>query len=293
MKKYYIIPILAAILLLPVASVSAVPSIDKVETQASSCGSNEDFTHTVIVEYGAMTTCPHCVTASNQLYNIYNSGDLDFYYVSLVWNEGNLNVRGRLGQLGVSSVPDVFFDGKYSHLIGAQSDEQPYRNKITQAGTREVPDIDINVEVSWKGGGTLKIVVTVINNEAEDYNGHLRTYIVEKESRWNDNSGNPFHYAVLDIPLDRDLSVRHDNPMPLGDTYTFTKTWFGSLRGFGDITKENILVIASVFDPDSDYAVQTASAEPTGTTSYYRPVNLLLLRLLERFPLLERLLNLL
>jgi hypothetical protein len=41
------------------------------------------------------------------------------------------------------------------------------------------------------------------------------------------------------------------------------KTWRGALYGFGDITQNNILVIASVFDPDSGYAVQTAAAEPT------------------------------
>jgi glutaredoxin len=233
--------------------------------------SQEDFTHTVMVEYGTMTTCPYCVIASSQLYSIYNSGDLDFYYVSLVYDKGNANVRDRLQELGVSSVPDVYFDGGYKRSLGAQSSEQAYRNAITQCGIRDVPDIVVDANVEWKGGGTLKITVTVQNNEPEEYNGHLRVYIVEKESRWNDNGGHPYHFGVLDIPIDRSLPVsqsqQQGQPSPLGGTYTFRKTWFGALYGFGDITKDNTMVIASVFDPDSNYAVQTDAAEPTGSGS--------------------------
>jgi len=30
------------------------------------------------------------------------------------------------------------------------------------------------------------------------YRGHLRIYIVEPESRWNMEDGNPYHYGFLD-----------------------------------------------------------------------------------------------
>jgi len=271
MKKYLIIGITILMMVTPLAAAS--PHITSaVKTSAKQMNvSPEDFTHTVMVEYGTMTTCPYCVTASGQLYSIYNSGDLDFYYVSLVWDKGNSNVRDRLTELGVSSVPDVYFDGGYRRLLGAQQDEQPYRNAITQCGERVVPNIGVDVNVQWKGSGTLKITVNVHNNEPTEYNGHLRVYIVEKESRWNDNGGNPYHFGVLDIPIDRSLSTtpqpqsqQQGQSSPLGGTtYTFIKTWLGALYGFGDITQNNILVIASVFDPDSGYAVQTAAAEPT------------------------------
>lgn len=272
MKKMIITGIIILILMAPLAAAS--PTVisglkNGIKQQVSV--SQENFTHTVITEYGTTTTCPYCVIASGQLYSIYNSGDLDFYYVSLVYDEGNINVRGRLQELGVTSIPDVYFDGGYKKLLGAQNDEQPYKNAITQCGERAVSDIDVGVNVEWKGGGTLKITVTVVNNEVEEYNGHLRVYVVEKESRWNDNGGNPYHFGVLDIPIDRSLSVSHsrqrDNPSPLGDTYTFKKTWFGAIYGFSDITKENTIVIAAIFDPDSDYAVQTAAAEPTTSGS--------------------------
>jgi hypothetical protein len=262
--KTYLLPIfIASLLLLPIAG--ALPSQEPIHITAQTPENlSQEFTHTVMVEYATLTTCPPCVIASGQLFSIYESGDLDFYYVSLVSDEGNQNVRKRLNELGVTSVPDVYFDGGYRRLLGQQGDEQPYRNAITQSGERDVPDIDVNVEVKWMGGGILKITGTVVNNEAEEFNGHLRVYITEKESRWNDNGGNPYHFGVLDIPVDSGLAVAAESYVrPIGDTYTFKKLWLGFLHGFSDITQENILVIASVFDQDTDYAVETAASEPT------------------------------
>jgi hypothetical protein len=159
---------------------------------------------------------------------------------------------------------------------------------------REITDIDIDVDVTWIGFGTLKIEITVVNNEPETYNGHLRTYIVEKESRWNDNSGNPYHYAALDIPIDNNLAIVGKSvPKPLGDTYTFTKTWFGGLQGFGDITKDNIVVIAAVFDIDTDYAVETAVGEPTANSKSHWLSNFPLFeKIISNFPIIQRLLGL-
>jgi len=289
MKKILLGSILVLMLVIPVANAIDVSTNNNAEKNISSM---QDFTHTVFVEYGSLTTCPPCVTASAQLFNIYNSGDLDFHYVTLVWDVANINVRGRLAALGVVAVPDVFFDGGFKRIGGGQANEFPYRNAITLSGEREVADIDIDLDVGWLGGGKLKIDVAVINNEVEEFNGRIRTYVAEKESRWNDYGGNPYHYAALDIPIDKSLAVVNTKYKPLGETYTFSKTWRGSIYGYGDITQENILVIVAVFDKDSDHVVQTAAAKPTGKFDNYRPINQILLRVLERFPMLERLLNL-
>lgn len=293
MKRYLYLLILATLVIGPIAGAVNLQSIDQIDSPSTMEFS--EFSHTVMVEYGTLTTCGPCVTASAQLYSIYESGDLDFYYVSLVWDEGNQNVRQRLIELGVSSVPDVFFDGGYRRLLGAQGDEQPYRDAITQSGERTVPDIDIEVDVAWVGGGILKITGTVVNNEEEEFNGHLRVYIVEPLSRWNDNGGNPYHFGVLDIPIDGNLAVAaQSQAQPLGDTYTFKKTWFGFIHGFSDITQDNILVIASVFDKDTNYAVETAAAEPTTTQGiiHERPL-FPLLRFIRNQELLSHILSLL
>ena len=256
--------------MMPLAGAANILHTTKHIIQSPTTLSTDDFTHTVIAEYVTTTSCGYCPTASGQLYSIYNSEDYEFYYVSLV-TDMNSKIYSRVAELGTTGVPDVHFDGGYRNLVGAQEDETPYRNAITACGERTVPDIDVDVSVEWKGGGTLKISVDVQNNEAEEYDGHLRVYIVEKESRWNDAQDNPYHFGALAIPIDKSLAVASQGqPKPLGDTYTFTKTWFGGLNGFGDITEDNIMVIAAVFDGETDQAVQTAAAEPTSSTEQFQ-----------------------
>ena len=294
MKKYLMVGIVAFIMIMPMIGASEEFSTERTEIIEPSA--TFESTHTVLIEYVGQTTCGYCPTASNQLSSIYAAGDLDFYYVSMILDV-NPRVYPRVQELGVTGTPDVYFDGGYRNIIGAQGDEQPYRNATTQSGEREVPDIDIDVDVQWIGGGTLKISVTVTNNEAEEYDGHLRVYIVEPEARWEYVGGGDIHYGVLDIPIDRSLAMPQGQIRPLGDTYTFSKTWFGFLYGFGDITQNNIMVIAAVFDKDTGHAVQTASVEPTVASGALfqfissRPM-MILFQLMREQGILSRLLNL-
>jgi hypothetical protein len=295
MRKYLVISSIVLILLLPFAGATTV-LYENEAVKDSFTYLEQSFNHSVMVEYASMTTCGPCITASSQLYSIYDSGDLDFNYVTLIWDVGNLNVRDRLKELEVSSVPDVYFDGGFKRLLGAQGSEAPYRTAITQCGEREVPDIDIDVNVKWIGLGMLKITITVTNNEVEKFNGKIRTYIVEKESRWNDYGGNPYHYAALDIPIDKSLNlVKNSQFGQLSDTYSFSKTWFGAIWGFEDITKENIMVIASIFDGDSNYAVQSASAEPASNSNNlnfeYSSLFQIFEKFISHFPLFEQIIN--
>ena len=285
MKKYLTLIMMVLFLIIPLVGASTALSVCESEKTPIK-NLTDNFTHTVFVEYATLTTCAPCVKASDQLYSIYNSGDLDFYYVSLVGDVGNDNIVGRLQHLKVFAYPDVLFDGGYKRIRGAQTNENPYRNAITESGERIVPDIDIDVDVTWVGGGTLTIIVTVTNNEASSFQGMIRMYVVEKESRWLDNSGKPYHYAAIDIPIDQLLSVPRSNAKPLGDTYTYEITWEGSLLGFGDITQENIIVFASVFEKKSDYVVETAAAEPTTKSNQQinqKLINTYLVNILEKF----------
>ena len=290
MRKIILVGIIFLMLAIPITSASEMLPDDKSVLSKNSQAINQDFTHNVMVEYGTLTTCPPCVTANAQLYSIYQSGDLDFNYVTLVWDRGNPRVRSRLQELSINNVPDVYFDGKYTNVLGGQTSEQVYRNAITQAGERSVPDIDISVDVDWVGGGVIKFSVVVNNNEPETYNGILRTYIVEKVSRWNDNGGNPYHFTVLDIPIDKSVNVVSKQVKPIGETYTFEKTWLGFIWGFGDIQKDNIMVVATVFDAETDQAVETAIGEPAAQSTT-QEIPLLVNGFLSRFPILKLILN--
>jgi len=297
MKKYIIIGIMAFIITMPIAGSSDIIPINDKKEISSMNFSTYNFSHTVIAEYVTTTDCPHCPTASNQLWSIYNSEDYDFYFVTLVGDKNLKNIKSRIIDLKVESVPDVYFDGRYIQKTGKQSNEQIYRNAIVQSGVRDVVDIDIDVTVTWEGNSKLTITINVQNNEEEEYAGHLRVYIVEPESRWKDANNNPYHFGVLAIPMDRSLAFSKGNARSLGYTYTFSKTWVGSRLGFGDITKDNIMVLAVVFDPDTDYAVQVAAAEPTTRTRNLfeyllsRPISYLLkfFRELRIFPYLLQL----
>lgn len=291
MKKIFILSVMAIIIVMPLSgAVNVTKNIENNANLIIENISNQDFTHTVIAEYASKSSCPNCPPASSQLYSIYNSHDYDFYYVTIVTDKitelpllAQSHLYKRLNELGVEYVPDVYFDGGYKHEQGAQPDETKYRTDIEQSGERAVPDIDVDVDAEWKIGNILKITVTVQNNEPEEYNGHIRVYITEIESRWNDAQNNQYHFVVLDIPVDKSLVVvsqrsaakQQSRPFPAGDTYTFTKWWSG------DVAHDNCMVIASIFDGDTDYAVQTAAATPSSSGSIQYPI---FLRFLEKFP---------
>jgi hypothetical protein len=268
MKKYIIVGIVAFLIIMPIAGSSNTSQINVNKEIKTMKSSTYNFTHAVLAEYATTTTCPYCPTASNQLWSIYNSDDYDFYFLTLVGDKKEVyrNIKSRIKELNITSVPDVYFDGGYIQKTGAQQSEQVYRNAIIQSGQRQVFDFDIDVSVNWEGSSKLKISITVQNNEVEEYEGHLRVYIVEPESRWNDVDNNPYHFGVLAIPIDKSLAFVKQNPRTLGETYTFTKTWVGSRAGFGDITKDNIMVIAALYDTDTDYVLEVSAAEPTTTS---------------------------
>ena len=94
-------------------------------------------------------------------------------------------------------------------------------------------------------GGTLeeKLKTTVVStsetNDSLPYEGHLRIYVVEPVSRWNMNNHEPYHFGSLGFAYDNALSIDY-----LG-SYNNTMTWNG------DVTQNNVMVIASVFSSDT------------------------------------------
>jgi hypothetical protein len=87
--------------------------------------------------------------------------------------------------------------------------------------------------------------------DKDTYTGTIRVYVVEKESRWNDDSGTPFHNAFLAFALEEAVSVNET------DSLTWNLTWDGddyydAFGGsYGDLTESNVKVIAAVFNSAS------------------------------------------
>jgi hypothetical protein len=89
------------------------------------------------------------------------------------------------------------------------------------------------------------------NNNSGPYEGRLRVYIVQPLSRWKGHDGKPYHFSLLDFPLvtvppffapkcDEDISIAYL------DTYSKTINWSGF------VSKNNVMVIAGVYDARSE-----------------------------------------
>jgi len=237
MKKTICLSLFCIIALISIAS--AAPTIGLFQDVSRPTSMNQaGFTHTVFAEYGSTTSCGYCPQTSSELYAIYQSGDLPFYYVSLVSNKNDA-AKTRLGHYRTVAVPTVYSDGGYKNITGAVS-EAAYRTMIQKSGERTVRDLQLTMTASGEGTAKIKITITVKNNGSLFYIGGILTYITEITSRWNDASGHAYHYACLDIPVKRPLVL-----LPKGSR-TITYTWDGTAAGFSDISYDNIMVISCV-----------------------------------------------
>ena len=90
------------------------------------------------------------------------------------------------------------------------------------------------------------------NMDGAPYKGHLRVYVVEIISRWDDYSGEPYHFGFIDFAYDDTLSIDYL------DTYTDSMTWTG------DVEENNIMVMAAVFNSKTHlgYAYPPTTSNP-------------------------------
>ena len=117
-------------------------------------------------------------------------------------------------------------------------------------------------------------IFTKGNTDSIPYEGHLRIYIVEPESRWNMYDGEPYHYAFLDYAFNDVLSIDYL------DTYEDSITWEG------DVDENNVMAIAALFNPKINkayayppngnqfnaYYVDAAAGAMPGFTDYNKVV---------------------
>ena len=266
MRKILPICVIGVLLLSGFGAVALNSDVKELDFQTidfeNAGGGSRDYTHTVLAEQATATWCPHCPAVSGYMETLYESGDYDFYYVSMVCDSDPVLcpfARQRmLGELGVTGYPTVVFDGGYTRVIGNVGSTGPYITALNSCGSRAVADVDLGMTVSWLGNAEMEIEIDITNHESSTYAGHLHTYVTEINSRWS-VLGHQYHFAMIGDPaFDKNVNV------PGGDTSHQTTTWDGNDYGFGDITEDNIMVIATVFDSSSDYVDETTAAIPGG-----------------------------
>ncbi|MHA1969113.1 MAG: hypothetical protein ACW964_15105 [Candidatus Hodarchaeales archaeon] len=243
-----------------------------------------DYSHTILGEYFTLEGCTPSRYSHMALMELYYSEYHPFYYVSMVYDE-NKWANQRADELDVYVSPTLVWDGGYLKDIGSnediKADMADYNESIIACGNRNVKDIDLNLDVEWLGvvniipeNGTtevpidqvmswsnseMEIDVEVINHETETYNGHLHVYVTEVNSTlWDDKWGNPYTFAFLDYAWNEDVTLSGSG------AWEDTVIWDGydHQTGYGDyyqnITQDNILLVASIFDEDNfNYADET------------------------------------
>jgi hypothetical protein len=221
-----------------------------------------EYTHTVMVEGYTATWCPPCADAAEGIYDIFNSGLYDFYYIALVADVGCQEAVARAQELEPSGyIPEYFFDGGYASHIGWEG-QGPYISLLNECGAIDVADIDIQIFVDWEedaeGHGQVRTFVYVTNNEVVTYSGHLHAYVAEIISRWDTENNVPYHYAMIGYAINEDVVI------PPGGTYYRSSLWNGYDHGYTapEISRRNSIVIASVFDRTTVYTDEAGAAKP-------------------------------
>ena len=234
MKK--LIPLLiVGVFILSSLGASAAPSLRKATDPAPAA----DYTHTVLVEVGTATWCPSCPASNAMWHTIYSLHQYNFEYTELV-DDMSPAAHSRFYQFNPKYVPTSYFDGGQFAYPGTS--QSIFENDLNSAGARVVPNLESTLTASWLGSAQVQISYNVDNLETSAYPGHLRIYVSEFDSRWNDNSGKPYHHALLSFAEDKQINI------PASGSISDTIVWDGNDGGYSDVDPGNLQVILAVFN---------------------------------------------
>jgi len=221
------------------------------------------FTHTVFTEICSAQNCKSCDEWSQNMYDVYTSGEYDFHYVEMIRfdHDGyvlNEEVNEWAKNYSILAIPNSIFDGDYERIVGNYPVLLP--NALNNCGSRDVADINADIIVTWEGDGTIKVEITIENNEDTEYNCHIRACITEIISRYDSYYGDPFHFGFLDYAFNKDITI------PSKGVYSDSTIWDGNEHydnhgdDFGDISADNIQVTMGIINNNDGYVDQSVMA---------------------------------
>jgi glutaredoxin len=204
---------------------------------------DQEIKHIVFVEEGTGTWCSYCPEVADVLHELYDPEDPGFYYVGMV-EDRNSKAHDRLyDDYNILGFPTVFIDGGYKIIKGSANFKSLFRDKLAEATSRTTPNLYLNVHAEWnENKSELKTTVTVENKEQESYDGRLKVYVTEINSKWSDWNGNPYTYSFLDYAMNNEIELEPD------ENETFSSTWD---RSAPDVYPENLWIIAVIFAKES------------------------------------------
>jgi len=238
---------------------------DETNDEADEDEQNEDedqeFSHTVFMEEATASWCHNCPDAAKALHeHLSESDDHHFYYVTMVddYEKASKRLHDDYNILGF---PTIFIDGGYGVVMGTTDFGSRFINKCCQevsaAVFRDVPDLYLNVDAKWNTNKSeLAVTTTIENKESDTYNGLLKVYITEINSRWSDWNGDPYHFAFLDYAINKNVKIKPDENKSFSETWKATHT---------NIYPENLWIVAVVFNSEP---VQAYSDPPNNEHSF-------------------------
>ncbi len=250
--------------LLIFASVSgAVPFEKNLFEQLKTKSVNQNYSHTVFAGVAASQGCGPCHNWSQNIYNTYISEDYDFEYATMIVfdDEGhvlNYDALDWADNYSVGTFPITIIDGDYQRITGDNIEQLP--GALNICGNRTVTNLTANLSVSLIGNATIKVSITIQNNEGAQYTGYIRAFITEIISRYNTSLGDPFHFGFLDFAFDESISIN------AGSIHSDYIIWNGYDHqdnhgdDFGDIKANNIQVILVIYNSSNGYVDETAMA---------------------------------
>lgn len=218
--------------------------------------------HTVLGEQGTATWCPHCPSMGYWLGQVQG----DFVYVALIADK-NGQASSRCSELGLTGYPTTFFDGGYRDVVGHQYNVNNLQNAYDQCQARTVADLSVSLSATLdEENDELEVVTFIDNNQDSSFSGRLRVFVCEKTSRFDDYDGDPYVNGFIGWAPNTAITI--------GALGSISKS--GSLS-YPDIEKDNILIIAAVYDSANDYVQQVETATPVsggdnGGTDFLPPV---------------------
>jgi hypothetical protein len=123
------------------------------------------YTHTVFIDEATRTGCPNCPYTRQALKNAYESGNHNFYYAAMVRDSNVVASDYLYDYYNLAWVPTCYFDGGVQILVGGYIDTSYYTSRIMACGQRAVPDLDLDISMTWMKNSSVEITVTVTNNE--------------------------------------------------------------------------------------------------------------------------------
>jgi hypothetical protein len=92
------------------------------------------------------------------------AGTYNFEYAGMVVSRNTYASQWMNGRYNLYWVPTLYWDGGDEVLVGGYSDTSVYSWRINLAGQREVPELDLQVSMTWLGNYQMEVTVTVTNN---------------------------------------------------------------------------------------------------------------------------------